>query len=85
MSALTIIYEITDDTPDGLPWPPVGDDHHWHVVRRDRGRTTWRRIELQVGAPEHELPPGAYRLEGVGRTAQFRRAVERARRRGQPP
>jgi hypothetical protein len=56
---LAIVYDITDDTPDGLPWPPVGDDdHHWCVVKRDRGRTTWRRVTLQdVTEGARELPP----------------------------
>jgi hypothetical protein len=58
VSTLVIIYEVTDDTPDGLPWPPVGEDHFWCAIKRDRGRTTWRRVTLQaVTEAARELPP----------------------------
>lgn len=59
MSRLVIIYVVTDDTPDGLPWPPVGDDNHrWWAVKHERGRTTWRRVTLQgVTEGARERPP----------------------------
>jgi hypothetical protein len=64
--SLVIVYAVTDDTPDGLPWPPVGDDdHHWYAVKHEHGRTFWRRVAL-----------GADDLD------RFRRAAERLRHRG---
>jgi hypothetical protein len=57
MSGLVIIYEVTDDTPDCLPWPPVGEDYYWHAVKHERGRTTWRRVALQVATAIVNEPP----------------------------
>ena len=65
MSRFIIIHEVTDDTPDGIPWPPI-DDYFWCAIKRDGGRTTWRRISIQTdgrvnGGLEdfdlHNLPP----------------------------
>jgi hypothetical protein len=46
MSTFTISYVVTEDCPDGQPWPPDGDDL-WCVVARTHDFTRWRRITLQ--------------------------------------
>jgi hypothetical protein len=43
---IEIIYAITEDLPDGQPWPPNGMDF-WAVASRSHGVTRWRRITLQ--------------------------------------
>jgi len=43
---LAIIYETTDDLPDGQPWPPDGKDFWSLVAPRANGVTRWRRIAL---------------------------------------
>jgi hypothetical protein len=42
-----ITYVITEDGPDGQPWPPSGTDF-WVIVTRMHGFTRWRRISLQA-------------------------------------
>jgi len=47
---LLIERAITDDTPDGQPWPPALQDR-WHLIRSLPGaRTLWRRISLNASA-----------------------------------
>jgi hypothetical protein len=42
---IRISYTVTEDMPDGQPWPPsVGT---WAIVRRTHGFTRWRCITLQ--------------------------------------
>jgi hypothetical protein len=41
--AFTIIHAVTEDLPDGSPWPPAGGDL-WCVVSRNDGLAKWRRI-----------------------------------------
>jgi hypothetical protein len=43
IAPLRISYTLTRDNPDGQPWPPVGCDTLWSVVRRADGCTLWRR------------------------------------------
>ena len=55
---LIVFYETTDDTPDGPPWPPMGEDYFWCAIKREHGRTTWRRVALQFVADRvPESPP----------------------------
>lgn len=76
---LVIVHAVTDNSPIGEPQPPFGEDHHWHAVRLGRDQTIWRRLAFVEEGTAGDPAPG------VGRVAQFRRAAERARRRGQPP
>jgi hypothetical protein len=47
-SLFKIDHVTTADMADGQPLPPYMDDGVvWCVVRRQRGRTLWRRIILQ--------------------------------------
>lgn len=51
-----IVYEVTNDIPDGRQWPPPQSDVLWAVVRRANGRTLWRAIQLaQVRSAAHGL------------------------------
>jgi len=56
---LVIIFEITDDLPDGQPTLPV-EEGFWCAIHHARGRTTWRRVGLHTG----ELSEDAYWPEG---------------------
>ena len=48
---IAIDHVVTADMDDGQPLPPfIEDGVVWCVVRRQRGRTLWRRITL---TPEH--------------------------------
>jgi hypothetical protein len=43
---MLIEYAVTNDAPDGQPWPPALDDG-WHLVRDlPDNKTLWRRISL---------------------------------------
>jgi hypothetical protein len=60
MSAtFAISYFVTEDDPDGQPWPPNGDDL-WRVIARSHGFTRWRRITLQ----SKQKQSGAVTLDG---------------------
>jgi hypothetical protein len=52
---LIISYAVTDDTPDSLPWPPVGDAFCWCAIKQERGRTTWRRVALRATPNERPI------------------------------
>ncbi len=43
--AVAVIYVRVEDNVDGTCWPPDGDGY-WTVVRRERGFTVWRGIEI---------------------------------------
>jgi hypothetical protein len=43
---IQILYDVTNDSPDGEPWPPPDSNVLWAVVRRANGRTLWRAIQL---------------------------------------
>jgi hypothetical protein len=60
MNAATfaITHVITEDGPDGQPWPPDGD--FWCVVARSHGFTRWRHIGLQ----SKQKQSGAVTLDG---------------------
>lgn len=45
--ALCIEHSVTADMDDGQALPPlIEDGFTWHVVRRAKGRTLWRRLFL---------------------------------------
>jgi hypothetical protein len=49
---LIVDYADTADMDDGQPLPPYLDENVvWHVVRRQRGHTVWRRISLKPETP----------------------------------
>jgi hypothetical protein len=68
--ALAIVYETTDNTPDNIPWPPVGEDYYWVAVSYDLKHTRWRRVGIIPQAEGSDRP-----APGVGRFAKFRRAA----------
>ena len=41
-----IYHSVTNDGPDGQPWPPPDSNALWVIVRRAEGYTLWRAIEL---------------------------------------
>jgi hypothetical protein len=43
---IKIIRVITADDPFGCPWPPSDGNAVWTVVRRTRGFTLWRSIQI---------------------------------------
>jgi hypothetical protein len=49
---IKITHTVTNDSPDGQPWPPPDSGALWVIVRRAEGHTLWRAIELA----ESELP-----------------------------
>jgi hypothetical protein len=54
---LLIECEITDDAPDGQPWPPTGLGAGWWLVRQlPNRRTLWRRISPTTDVARR-LPP----------------------------
>jgi hypothetical protein len=61
MSALVISYARTEDNFNGTPWMPDGCDL-WSIVKRERGRTIWRRItaasRVDLAANGACVPPG---------------------------
>lgn len=69
--ALQIAYAITDDLPDGQPWPPDGADY-WAVVTRAHGYTCWRRIFLETTHRQS----GAVTLDGGLQRNQRRRGEQ---------
>jgi hypothetical protein len=55
--ALRVELLITADFPDGRPLlPPCDYGVVWHVVRRGDGRTTWRRIFLELHSGDRLAP-----------------------------
>lgn len=66
-AALTITHAITEDLPDGQPWPPDGDGF-WSIVRRANGCTKWRRVILQM--PTSILPLNDVRTASGGTKAK---------------
>jgi hypothetical protein len=44
---LTVIHEVTSNSPLGEPQPPFGEDYHWQAVHIGRDQTMWRRVTLQ--------------------------------------
>jgi hypothetical protein len=57
--ALQIAYDLTEDLPNGQPWPPDGADY-WAVVARGGSLTRWRRIFLETT----DNQSGAVTLDG---------------------
>jgi hypothetical protein len=43
---IKITHTVTNDSPDGQPWPPPGSGALWVIVRRADGCTLWRAIQL---------------------------------------
>ena len=43
---IKISRSVTNDIPDGRPWPPPDSNALWAVVRRADGCTVWRAIYL---------------------------------------
>src|SRR5262249_4363488 len=43
---IKISHSVTNDIPDGRPWPPPDSNALWAVVRRADGCTVWRAIHL---------------------------------------
>jgi hypothetical protein len=85
-SALAILYETTHDTPDGIPWPPIGGDFYWCAVKHGHDRTVWRRVALQAFQSIGD-DPAAEKAIKEGRVTRgtlelFQRAAERLRRNG---
>ena len=58
--ALCIEHVVTADMDDGQPLPPlIEDGFRWHVVRRAKGRTLWRRLLLSSSpVTEWRTAPG---------------------------
>jgi hypothetical protein len=43
---IKISHSVTNDSPEGQPWPPSESDALWVIVRRSDGCTLWRAIHL---------------------------------------
>jgi hypothetical protein len=43
---IKISHTVTNDSPDGQPWPPPDTGALWVMVRRADGCTLWRAIRL---------------------------------------
>jgi hypothetical protein len=43
---IKISHSVTNDIPDGRPWPPPDSGALWVIVRRANGCTLWRAIHL---------------------------------------
>ena len=43
---IQILHDVTNDSPDGQPWPPSDSNALWVIVRRAEGHTLWRAIQL---------------------------------------
>jgi hypothetical protein len=43
---IKITHTVTNDSPDGQPWPPSDSSVLWGIVRRAEGCTLWRAIRL---------------------------------------
>jgi hypothetical protein len=44
--ALLIVYETTEDLPNGSALPPPDGGDFWAIVHRRNGQTLWRHISL---------------------------------------
>ena len=42
----TFTYQITENLPNGEPWPPDGNDYWGQAPGAPHGFTRWRRVEL---------------------------------------
>jgi hypothetical protein len=60
---MIILHAVTNDGPDGQPWPPPDGDTLWTVVRRADGCTLWRAIHLLKSGPlpRMQFPKGSDR------------------------
>ena len=47
---IKITHTVTNDSPDGQPWPPSDSNALWVIVRRAEGYTLWRAIQLEISA-----------------------------------
>jgi hypothetical protein len=57
---IKIIHTVTNDSPDGQPWPPPDSGALWVIVRRADGCTLWRSIQLaQVRSAAMEFCKGS--------------------------
>ena len=43
---IKITHTVTNDSPDGRPWPSPDSGALWVIVRRADGCTLWRAIQL---------------------------------------
>jgi hypothetical protein len=43
---MEITRTVTNDSPDGQPWPPTERKVLWRLLRRADGWSYWRAIEL---------------------------------------
>jgi hypothetical protein len=71
---IKITHTVTNDSPDGQPWPPPDSGALWVIVRRADGCTLWRAIHLVMS-----------RCPVIVATAEKTKAhpvVDRVRRRG---
>ena len=57
---LAIQHQVTEDLPDGQPWPPDGADL-WCIVKRSHGFTQWRRVFLETTTTQRS---GVVTLDG---------------------
>ena len=71
---IKISHSVTNDIPDGRPWPPPDSNALWAVVRRADGCTVWRAIHL-VMSP---CPV----IEATAEKTKVHPVVDRVRRRG---
>jgi hypothetical protein len=56
---IKITHTVTNDSPDGHPWPPSDSGALWVIVRRADGCTLWRAIQLaQVRSAETDFCTG---------------------------
>ena len=68
---LAIQHQVTEDLPDGQPWPPDGADL-WCIVKRSHGFTQWRRVALEIS---HVDLAAERRALLCGGTTQGKRAM----------
>jgi hypothetical protein len=71
---IKISHSVTNDIPDGRPWPPPDSNALWAVVRRADGCTVWRAIHLVMSL----CPMSAATAEKT----KVHPVVDRVRRRG---
>ena len=72
---IKISHSVTNDSPDGQPWPPPDSGALWVMVRRADGCTLWRAIHLAmsrcpvIAATETKVHPVVDRMRRRIRTA----------------